>query len=158
VSDSKWTRRQALSSLSGGGLALASCRDESPVETEMRLTAEILQAAQQVAGLEFTLPEREQMLKRVNQSLEFFGNLREYSLDNSVPPAIQFDPIPRGNVPYPPAAQPVPTRSPVTDVPGRLEDLAYCPLSRRAPSVQAAKWSPGDLTRLHSDRLRNYDE
>ena len=47
------------------------------MDTEMRITAEILQAAQQVIGLDFTLPEREQMLKRVNQSLEFFGNLRE---------------------------------------------------------------------------------
>ena len=105
MSDSKWTRRQALTSLSGSGLVLASCREESPVDTEMRITAEILQAAQQVIGLDFTLPEREQMLKRVNQSLEFFGNLREFSLDNSVPPAIQFDPIPRGSVPNRPPGQ-----------------------------------------------------
>ena len=75
------------------------------MDTEMRITAEILQAAQQVIDLDFTLPEREQMLKRVNQSLEFFGNLREVSLDNSVPPAIQFDPIPRGSVPYPPGRE-----------------------------------------------------
>ncbi len=158
MSDSKWTRRQALTSLSGGGLALASCRDESPVETEMRLTAEILQAAQQVAGLEFTLPEREQMLKRVNQSLEFFGNLREHSLDNSVPPAIQFDPVPRGNVPYPPAAQPATAKTPIPEVPGRLEDLAYWPLSRLAPAVKARKVSSEELTRLYLDRLRKYDE
>ena len=158
MSDSKWTRRQALTSLSGGGLALASCRDESPVETEMRITAEIVQAAQQVAGLEFTLPEREQMLKRVNQSLEFFGNLRGSSLDNSVPPAIQFDPIPRGSVPYPPAAQPAPTRSAVPDVPGRLEDLAYWPLSRLAPAVRARKVSSVDLTSLYLERLKKHDD
>ena len=158
MSESTWTRRQALTSLSGGGLALASCRDESPVETEMRITAEILQAAQQVAGLEFTLPEREQMLKRVNQSLEFFGNLREFSLDNSVPPAIQFDPIPRGSVPYPPAAQPATATTPIPEAPGRLEDLAYWPLSRLAPAVRARKVSSEELTRLYLDRLKKYDE
>lgn len=158
MSDSKWTRRQALTSLSGGGLALASCRDESPVETEMRITAEILQAAQQVAGLEFTLPEREQMLKRVNQSLEFFGDVRGSSLDNSVPPAIQFDPLPRGNVPSPPAAQPATARTPIPEVPGRLEDLAYWPLSRLAPAVKARKVSSVDLTRLYLERLKKYDE
>ena len=158
MSDSKWTRRQALTSLSGGGLALASCRDESPVETEMRITAEILQAAQQVAGLEFTPAEREQMLKRVNQSLEFFGNLREFSLDNSVPPAIQFDPIPRGSVPHPPAAQPATATTPIPEVPGRLEDLAYWPLSRLAPAVKARKVSSVDLTRLYLERLKKNDE
>ena len=128
------------------------------MDTEMRITAEILQAAQQVIGLDFTLPEREQMLKRVNQSLEFFGNLREVSLDNSVPPAIQFDPIPRGSVPYPPAGKPAKLSSPIPDVPGRLEDLAYWPLSRLAPAVKARKVSSVELTRLYLERLRKYAE
>ena len=158
MSDSKWTRRQALTSLSGSGVILASCREETPVDTEMRITAEILQAAQQVIGLDFTLPEREQMLKRANQSLEFFGNLREFSLDNSVPPAIQFDPVPRGSVPEPPAGKPAKLSSPIPDVPGRLEDLAYWPLSRLAPAVKARKVSSVDLTRLYLERLRKYDE
>ena len=128
------------------------------MDTEMRITAEILQAAQQVIGLDFTLPEREQMLKRVNQSLEFFGNLREVSLDNSVPPAIQFDPVPRGSVPEPPAGKPAKLSSPIPDVPGRLEDLAYWPLSRLAPAVKARKVSSVELTRLYLERLRKYAE
>ena len=128
------------------------------MDTEMRITAEILQAAQQVIGLDFTLPEREQMLKRVNQSLEFFGNLREFSLDNSVPPAIQFDPIPRGSVPQPPAGTAAKLSSPIPDVPGRPEDLAYWPLSRLAPAVKARKVSSVELTRLYLERLRKYAE
>ena len=131
MSHSKWTRRQALASLSGSSLALSSCQEDTPEEAEMHITAELLQYAQRLAGLDFNAQERKLMLKRVNKNLDFYKELREVSIDNSVPPAIQFEPIPFGRAMQTfsnPSIENTPTQIP--KVPSRLEDLAYC---SRAP-------------------------
>ena len=61
-----------------------------------KITIAMLQEAEKLAGLEFTDSERELMVEGLNDHLEKYEKLREMPLDNSVVPAIQFNPIPPG--------------------------------------------------------------
>src|SRR5262245_64238766 len=61
-------------------------------QEQNRITKEMSQQAEQLAGLEFTDEERTAMVNGVNGNLRSFEALRAVDLPNSVPPAIQFDP------------------------------------------------------------------
>ena len=61
-----------------------------------KITKEILQDAEQIAGLEFTDQERDLMVDGLNGHLKSYEKMREVHLDNSVMPAIQFNPVAPG--------------------------------------------------------------
>ncbi len=93
-------RRSFLAYFSGLGLSAtvlpgvlwAKMQDDEVA----RITKEILQDAEQTAGLEFTDQERELMVEGLNKHLKSYEKLRKIRLDNSVVPAIQFNPVAPG--------------------------------------------------------------
>jgi len=63
------------------------------VEKTGGVSKEALIGAEKLAGLEFTDDERELMLKGLEELREDYAKLREVPLDNSVPPALRFEPL-----------------------------------------------------------------
>ncbi len=62
-------------------------------QAEPKITKDMLDEAEQVAGLEFTDDERELMLEGLNDNLGDYETLRTIELPNDVPPALYFNPV-----------------------------------------------------------------
>jgi len=122
------------------------------------LTVQDIASASKISGLRFTLKERQMMLDDLEQNLENFKKMREISLENSVSPALLFNPLPSG---YDLSAirktqvfvydEPEEVR-----VPDNLEDLAFYPVTDLAWLIKNRRISSEFLTRLYLERLKKY--
>jgi Asp-tRNA(Asn)/Glu-tRNA(Gln) amidotransferase A subunit family amidase len=128
-----------------------------------KITKGDLSAVEDLTGLHFKDPQRDLMLKGLEDQKQAYVDLRKVVLDNSVPPALRFDPAPPGIGPEAPggAAERPPFRmsvaGPDPEVPANLEDLAFLPLTRLSRLVQSGKVRSVDLTRMYLARLRRLD-
>ena len=87
-------RRKFSAFLAGFGVAGTALPKLLWAEAEATggVSKEALIGAEQIAGLEFTDDERELMLSGLEELREDYERLREVPLDNSVSPALHFDP------------------------------------------------------------------
>ena len=155
-------RRRFMAYFSGIGLGgtllpgvlwsqLASAQDGAVV------TASDIEAAEKLAGLEFTPEEREDIARNVQNQLANFERVRTVPLPNSVPPALHFDPVLPG-MRFESERRPVRYRTiPVPDVPGNLEEVAFWPVMKLARAVGARRISAVDLTEMYLARLKRLD-
>lgn len=125
-------------------------------QQEDRITKEMIKDAEALAGLEFTDAEREAMVRGVNANARNYGQLRAVDLPNSVPPAVQFDPV------LPGVELPTERRTPrftkVSGVrrPANLEELAFWPVLHLAELLRTRRVSPIELTELYLTRLKTH--
>lgn len=121
------------------------------------LTKEMVAGAEKLIGLEFTDTERDSMLDGLKEQLDNYQNLRQVGLDNGLPPAMQFNPIP-------PGAKFETTRKPFkmsqagkVEVPRNPEELAFYSVARLGALIRSRKITSEQLTRLYLERLKTYD-
>lgn len=132
--------------------ALAAQDKDGPVSP--RTIAE----TEKLVGLEFTEADRELMQKGLAEQLEDYKKIRSVSIDNSVPPALRFDPVlPGMEIPQGESSSRMSEPEKVDAVPADLEELAFWPVTRLAPLVRAGKIRSADLTRMYLARLRKLD-
>ncbi len=154
------TRRNFLAYFSGIGLGStllpgvlwARFQDEE----EPKITMEMLDEAEGVAGLEFTEEERELMLRGLNSRLSSYEQLREVELPNGVPPAFYFDPVPPGRSIE---VEDGPSRRSdvkISSVPSNLEEVAFWPLTDLAKLVETRQVTSLQLTQMYLERLKRY--
>jgi Asp-tRNA(Asn)/Glu-tRNA(Gln) amidotransferase A subunit family amidase len=122
------------------------------------ITVETIASAEEVAGLHFDPEERELMLDGLKQQEQRIEALHKIHLDNSVSPAIRFDPLPPGRTVKPAAHRRV-VRSKVTPraVPADLEDLAFLPVTELSELVRRHRVTSTQLTQMYLARLKKYD-
>jgi len=135
------------------GVLWAKLQEEKTVE----ITKEMLLEAEHLAGLEFTDSERDLMLEGLKSYLEKYDKLRKVTMDNSVVPALQFNPVLPG-VTFDKQQHPI-RMSPGRErkVPSNLEELADWPVIDIAPLVKSRQISPVELTNMYLYRLKRYD-
>jgi len=136
-------------------------KEDSP--EEWRVTKEVVAEAEKIMGLSFTDEEQELMLKRLNERLGNYEKLRSITLDNSVPPALYFDPRPPGMT-FHQSLRELPTGEsikisslPVLQVPSDLEELAFLPVTHLSQLIRTRKVTSLELTRMYLERLKRYD-
>ncbi len=158
----KLPRRRVLKVLGSLGVGSAVFRRAlaAQVQETGMVTPEMVQQAEWVAGLQLKPEDREAAARGLKQALDNFKKLRAVTLDNSVPPAVLFNPAPCS------LTQPSATRSrsasgtypetapqrPATD-----EDLAFLPVAQLAALIRARQVTSQELTKLYLSRLRRYD-
>ena len=76
-------------------LLIYSCEDKS----ETGITKKHVRHAESIIGLEYTELERDSLLEELTDNLKNYRSIEEVKIDNSVPPALQFNPIPVGFMP-----------------------------------------------------------
>lgn len=120
------------------------------------ITKEMVAAAEKLIGLEFTEVERDSMLEGLKEQLEDYQSIRNIPLDNSVPPAILFNPIPAG-LKFDSTRTPF-KMSPAKNIilPTNPEDLAFYSVRQLAELIRTRKITSEQLTRLYLDRLKKY--
>ncbi len=156
-----WPRRRVLKLLAAAGFgaagsgnavfgrALVALANEAP-----KITGEMIAQAEWIAGVELTPEERELMLEGVNELVEHYETNRAVALDNAVPPAVEFRPVPAGNHPRRPIAL---TDTAAPRRPDSGDDLAFAPVSRLARLLRARQVSSVELTELYLERLEQHD-
>jgi hypothetical protein len=122
------------------------------------ITIDMLQSAQQIAGVSFTPDEQPRLLEKLNGAAGYmagFARLREANLGHNTP-AIVFNPVPPGKTVR---RERTPMRRQKVDVsmPGSDEALAFLPLTHLARVIETRQITSTELTRLYLARLKKYD-
>lgn len=120
------------------------------------ISREVVAEAEKVVGLNFTDAERDSMLDDLNELHRSYDTLRMVTLENSIPPAITFNPILPG-IQFNTERKLFKT-STVTNVktPENIEDLASYTVTQLAQLIKSRKITSVQLTRMYLDRLKKY--
>ncbi|MEZ4701742.1 MAG: amidase [Rhodothermales bacterium] len=159
-------RRRFLARLSAAGFsgglfpgALYTVAAQGAAEDEAEITVEMIEQAEQLAGLSFTPEQRAMMRDDLQRNREGFREMRAYPLVNSVAPALQFDLRAGGaTIPQGPVRRLTDWSPPATALPGSDEDLAYLSVAGLASLLKTRKITSLRLTQFFIDRLKRYDE
>ncbi|MEM6338137.1 MAG: amidase family protein, partial [Bacteroidota bacterium] len=159
------SRRQFMSYFSAAGLGgtlfpgtLWTLKHAAGQHTsdDAPITVEMIEQAEQIAGLTFSPEHRELMVEDVNDNLDAILALRERPLLNETAPALIFDPA--RLVPVPPAGPTtVDWQAPGVSKPASSKALAFLPVTELAALMRAGEVTSVELTRLYLSRLKQYD-
>ena len=159
--DKPLERRRFLAYFSGAGLTSTLFPGvlwaRMQEEQALRVTAEMVRGAQQLSGLEFTPQEREEMVRAVNQNLEWYEGMRKTSLANGDFPALQFNPALPG-MRFSEEKKPFKISDPgQVRAPAKLEEAAFWPVTRLSRLVESRQVTSLELTEMYLERLKRYD-
>ena len=120
------------------------------------INREVVGEAEKLLGLGFSPAKAELMLPGLRNQLEDFRALRQFPLSNSVPPALQFNPIPVGMKLERTRKKFRLSPSPRVKRPENLEALAFYSIAELAVLIKTRQISSDELTRFYLDRLKRY--
>ena len=120
------------------------------------VTKEMVERAETIIGLRFNDTERDSLLVELKEQLESYESLRKVELPNSVPPALQFNPIPVGFKFE--RKRKTFVMSPVRTIkrPANLEDAAFWPVGHLAELLRTKQVTSEELTNMYLGRLKKY--
>lgn len=122
------------------------------------ITVQTIADAEQLAGVQFDAAERALMIDSLKDQEARIEALHKIPLDNSVAPAIVFNPVlPGRTVPTGPRRAPVRSRVAVQSLPANLNDLAFLPVTQLSELIRTRKVTPTQLTQMYLARLKKYD-
>jgi Asp-tRNA(Asn)/Glu-tRNA(Gln) amidotransferase A subunit family amidase len=157
-------RRSFLAYFSGLGLtstlfpgvlwAKLETQTTAPQQKSAVITKAMLREAAAVAGLEFTDAQLDRMLEGANKLLPAYENLRKVPLDNSVAPALYFNPILPG-IEIDRTKRPTRASTPAQVArPANLEDAAYWPVTQLAELIRTKQVKSVELTEMYLARMK----
>lgn len=126
-------------------------------DTAGKITRKQVIAAQNLFGINFEGKAIETMLAYLSSNRKGYESMRKFPLDNSVSPALIFDPIP---VDYTLPKNEGPndwTINQAAELPDNLDELAFYPLLDLAGLIKSGKISSVALTKLYLERIKKYD-
>jgi Asp-tRNA(Asn)/Glu-tRNA(Gln) amidotransferase A subunit family amidase len=122
------------------------------------ITKDTIAAAEEIAGVSFTDEERAMMVSRLNNQKQAIEALHKVPLENSVSPAIVFEPMPPGvQLPAKKKQSMVREKYPMMARPTSLEELAFLPVARLSEMIRTRRVKPSELTEMYLSRLKRYD-
>jgi Asp-tRNA(Asn)/Glu-tRNA(Gln) amidotransferase A subunit family amidase len=121
------------------------------------ITKDMLAAAEQISGVNFTDAQREMMLEWVNDNRSLYTELRQVHLDISVIPALHFNPILPG-MKFTKEQLPL-QFSNLGNLkrPNKLDDVAFWNIIQLAQLVRTKQVSSVELTELYLKRLKKHN-
>lgn len=136
--------------------AAAICFPLTAEEEKSSVTVDVVAAAEKIIGLNFTAVERDSMLDDLNDNLKSYKEIRNVPIDNTIPPSLQFNPVPSG-VEYETVRKGFRAGPPGNkNLPADLEKLAFYSVRDLAELVRTRKISSTELTRMYVGRLKKY--
>ncbi|NOX38730.1 MAG: amidase [Calditrichaeota bacterium] len=148
----KWPIRWMIAALVMGVVVGAVLQ-----ETFAPITREMVAAAEQIIGLEFTDAERDSLLPDLEEHRKRYQEIRKVALNNAVPPALLFNPIPP-NQSFPRQQKPIRWSAPGSvRVPDNLEELAFYSIGELAELIRTRQITSLELTQMYLNRLKRYD-
>lgn len=114
--------------------------------------------AAELIGIEFTEPELDSMQTELSDNLDNYLKIREYRLDNAVPPALIFNPRPVGfEMPFEEVSNN--WKADLTaGLPENPDELAFYSISQLAGLLRTGKITSVELTGFFLERLKKYND
>lgn len=122
------------------------------------ITSQVVSEASKVIGIEFTQTEKDSMITELQNYRDSYKTVRDLKLDNGVPPALNFNPIPAGKT-FDKTQEPNNWNIPKDiNLPENRSDLAYYTVAELASLIHQQKITSVELTNFFLDRIKQYDD
>lgn len=126
-------------------------------DSQKPITADMVDIAAHVVGLDFTAAERDSMLGNLNNARTNYEALRKIDLPNDVAPALYFNPLPAGfSMPTGTSSFKVSAPGNVT-LPANRDELAFYTVGQLGQLIRTKQISSVELTQFFLNRLKTYD-
>lgn len=122
------------------------------------ITPATIDYAADLIGLTFSPMEKDSMINTLNTQRNNFEILRQTKLENSVAPALVFNPLPQGFYPSQdqrPHDWGLPSKA---ELPEKENDIAYLPVSQLAVLIKNKQISSERLTKIYLERIKTYSD
>ena len=121
------------------------------------ITVAVVKEAEKIIGLDFKDAQADSMLTGLAQHRKAYEELRKLNLNNSVVPALNFNPVPVNFV-YPDKTNGflLDKRS-ITTMPADKNELAFYTVRQLADLIRTKKITSVELTKFFLGRLKKYD-
>jgi Asp-tRNA(Asn)/Glu-tRNA(Gln) amidotransferase A subunit family amidase len=163
MSDTKYDRRAFMAYF--GSIGLGSTLMPGVLWGQLQqqqqgpeITTAMIASAEQISGLSFSDEERTAMVRSLASMRGAIEQLHKEPLDQSILPAIVFDPVPPGKeLAKKSKLMTARSKVPVMARPGSLDELAYATVTQLSEMVRTRKVKPSELTEMYLSRLKRYD-
>ncbi|MBS0012036.1 MAG: amidase [Bacteroidales bacterium] len=141
------------------GTLFFSCNRTLPGEEgeEAVFNDSLILKAENLIGLQFDTAEHRQMQGFLRRNFQRYEQMRQYSLDNTVAPALFFSPLVNPDQ-KPGQDYDNPVELTAVERPGSDEELAFMTVSQLSQLIRNGDLSSTELTRIYLDRLRKYGD
>jgi Asp-tRNA(Asn)/Glu-tRNA(Gln) amidotransferase A subunit family amidase len=120
------------------------------------ITREAVLQAEKLIGLDFSDRKIDLLLPGLKSQLENFEVIHRFPLSNSIPPALQFNPLPVG-FKFETARRKFKMSPPgKVKLPANRDDLAFFSAGQLAALIKSRQITAEGLTRFYLDRLKQY--
>jgi Asp-tRNA(Asn)/Glu-tRNA(Gln) amidotransferase A subunit family amidase len=145
--------------LFGGGIALGFVLAFTLIQDkEAPITSAMVQDAASIIGLEFTQAERDTVIEELEDIRQNLQTIRNMKLNNAIPPALNFNPIPVGkrfDFQQRPQVWDLPDN---VSLPDNKNDLAFYTIGELASLIKDRKITSVELTEFFLNRIEEYDD
>jgi Asp-tRNA(Asn)/Glu-tRNA(Gln) amidotransferase A subunit family amidase len=122
------------------------------------ITTQVISEASKIIDIDFTQAERDSMISELQNSRESYKTIRDLKLDNSVSPALNFNPIPPGKT-FDKTEKPENWNIPSNiDLPDNRSDLAFYTVKELASLIRQQEISSVELTKFFLDRINTHGD
>lgn len=122
------------------------------------ITSEMIKNGASIIGLEFTDTERDTMIEALSDTREDLQSIRDMKLNNSIPPSLNFNPIPMGKrFDFQQRAQKWDLSQNV-ELPDDRNELAFYTVEQLASLIKQRKITSVELTHFFLDRIEKHDD
>lgn len=171
-SDSRIDRRSFVKLLPAAGAAgltitdveTAAAQNRQNPQAAQRITREMIQATEQLIGVELTEAQETMALSGVNRNLSSYEALRKIEVPLDTEPAMAFHPALPGKMKQyrnrKGAASKSKSRASRVEIPkfSSVDDLAFATVAQLAELVRTRKVSSVELTKMYLSRLKKYGD
>ena len=155
--DLGFDRRRFMAFLGGFGVAGLAADQLWAAAAQGPITAADIDHLARIAGLSFTEDERDLMLEGLDELREDYAEIRTVPLENSISPALHFDPRLPGFEYDAGPRRFRPSRPSTIPEPNDIEELAFLPVTQLAQLLRTRKISSVALTKMYIERLKRHD-
>lgn len=126
--------------------------------SDEKITDDDVVAAQKLLALNLTDSEIDTLLTDIQDNTEDFELMHQYTLKNEVPPALLFNPVPRGFTIDTTSISAQWSISEEVSLPINRDELAFYSVLALASLLKDQKITSTELTQLYLERIRRYDD
>jgi len=122
------------------------------------ITSEMIKQAATIIGIEFSDSESDSMINNLERTRQNLQTIRAMDLDNSIPPALVFNPIPIGKT-FETVQNDIIWDIPENvDLPVNINDLAFYSVAEHSSLIKNKKITSVELTEFYINRIEKYNE
>ena len=134
-------------------LTTSACSDNN----EEEININTIQSSEKMLGLSFTDIERDSLLEGIRNLSSDYKKIRDYKLDNSVPPAFDFNPLPVGFKFEKNFLSTDFGLKKDVGMPENIDDLAFYTVTDLSVLIKNRIITSEQLTKIYLDRIKKYN-